>query len=88
MIEPVTPCEWWTPVTGTVARYCFSINFQREGISEQAPSPTEEPEAIGYYIHSLCRHVGYRKCVMNDLEPRRKRRDKDRFEKRSDPADT
>jgi MFS family permease len=68
--------------------YCFSINFQREGISEQAPSPTEEPEAIGYYIHSLCRHVGYRKCVMNDLEPRRKRRDKDRFEKRSDPADT
>ena len=66
----------------------FSINFQREGAPEQTPSTTEEPEAIGYYIHSLCRTAGYSKFVMRDSEPRGKRRNKDRFEKRtSDPAD-
>jgi MFS family permease len=67
--------------------YCFSINFQRERALEQTPSATEEPEAIGYYIHSLCRNVGYSRCGTNDSEPRETRRDKDRFEKSSNPAD-
>ena len=31
----------------------------REGATEQTPSPTEEPDALGYYIHSLCRTAGY-----------------------------
>ena len=66
----------------------FSINFQRESAPEQTPSTTDEPEAIGYYIHSLCRTAGYSKFVMGDSEPRRNRRNKDRLEKRtSDPAD-
>ena len=66
----------------------FSINFQREGAPEQTPPPTEEPDAIGYYIHSLCRTAGYSKCVMDDSEPRGNRRNKDRLENRpSDPSD-
>ena len=48
----------------------FSINFQRESAPEQTPSATEEPEAIGYYIHSLCRTAGYSKFVMGDSKPR------------------
>jgi MFS family permease len=65
----------------------FSINFQRETVPEQ-PSATEEPEAIGYYIHSLCRTAGYGKCGMRDSELGGKGRDKDRLKKRSrDPAD-
>jgi MFS family permease len=61
--------------------YRFSINFQREGAPE-TPSTPEGPEAISYYIHSLCRIAGYSKFGMGDSEPR-KRRNKDRLEKRS-----
>src|SRR4029450_8679476 len=65
---------------------CFSINFPREAVPEQ-PSATEEPEAIGYYIHSLCRTAGYSKCGMRDSEPGEKGTDKDRLQKRfRDPA--
>jgi MFS family permease len=60
----------------------FSINFRREGTPE-TPSATEEPEAIGYYIHSLCRAAGYSKFGTGDSEPKGKRRNEDRLEKRS-----
>jgi MFS family permease len=65
----------------------FSINFQRERAPE-TPSTPEGPEAISYYIHSLCRTTGYSKFAMDDSEPRGKRKNKVPFEKRtSDPAD-
>jgi MFS family permease len=66
-----------------VLGYCFSINFEREGATEQTPSAPEEPETIGYYIHSLCRASGYSKYGMNDSTPKGKRSNKDRVPKRS-----
>jgi MFS family permease len=60
----------------------FSINFRREGPPE-TPSTPEEPDAISYYIHSLCRAAGYSKFGTGDSELKGKRRNEDRLEKRS-----
>ena len=66
----------------------FSINFRREGAPEQPPSETEEPDAIGYYIHSLCRAAGVSKRRKENSRSGEKETSKNRFEERSsDTAD-
>jgi MFS family permease len=66
--------------------FWFSINFQRGGTPEQLPSESEEPEAIGYYIHSLCRAAGFSKCRRDESGSGEKRRSKDRLKERSSDA--
>lgn len=70
---------------GFILGFRFSINFRREAAPEQLPSASAESDAdaIGYYIHSLCRVAGYSKCSNDDSELRGKRKNKERLPKRS-----
>jgi MFS family permease len=87
----------WTLLTAALVAlvgfglgYRFSINFPREGPTEEAPRPLEasETQSIEYYVNFLCRIAGYDRCPeeSDSSEPTAKPSTKECLEKR--PPDT